>query len=534
MKRAKHKPKTHMGEREESSVNVPLFLLLLVILAVGGVVLYVLVLPYFIEPREKIVIVPYASATPVPPTLTPTVGQPTVGLPTPSPAPTLTPQGVGTRAPISLATALQVELLTKLVGHANPISSVAFSPDGKLLASADRGGLIILWDAVSLVEVRQVHSDSNTVSSLAFSPDSRLLAAGGNDTLVRLWDVPTGQALPPLDGPTGPVNSVAFSPEEALLAAGSDDGRVYLWNTGSGSLVATLVGHTSYVSCVAFNTSDGSILAAGGEDDTVRLWKVPGGAELGVLEGHTNNVVGLAFSPDGARLASVGADNTIRVWQYDADSRTWTEEYQISGHTENVNSAVFSPDGSLIVSVGAGLQDNTLRLWDASDGSQLRILFPVNEGAFTSVAFRPDGALLATGGTTFLALWAAPLGVQVQIDTPLLSPTPPLSDGGPAAGEAVPTAPAEASTEEASDQGGEETDCQLTTRFDEVNLRAGPGTDFDLLDTLAIDTTVSADGWAQGEEGFVWWRLADDEGWARGDLFVEIPEACFGLPQVTP
>jgi uncharacterized protein YraI len=382
---------------------------------------------------------------------------------------------------------------------------VVFSPDGRFIASGDMDGLVKLWNAASFVEQYTFHSASNRVDSVVFSPDGSQLAAGGQDTLVRLWDLQTAVELTPLSGPSGAVTSLAYSP--ALLAAGSDDGKVYLWNMPGGVMLGVLSGPTSYVTSVVFSP-DGTIIAAGGEDDAIWLWSIPAGNALGVLRGHTSTVSGLAFSPDGSTLASTSADHTVRLWNVLSQSPVIT----LTGHTENVNGVAFSPDGTLIASAAGGIEDNTVRLWNARTGEPLRILYP--GGPAHSVAFSPDGVWLVTGGATFVTLWAVTDTPLPTAPTPTVVPSPVLQPGVT-----------------------DSTACVLTARVNDVNLRSGPGTAYNIIGKLALDQQVQATGWITGEEGFTWWQLTNGA-WARGDVFVDadnqtIPDACLSLPPVS-
>ena len=471
--------------------------------------------------------VPYQSPTPAPNTPLPATDLPTTA---PTAQPSLAPTEGGPPGdllPITDDTALRIGTVAQLAGHSNAVSSVAFSPDGELLASGSLDGRVYLWDVASGDERAIYEIDTNRVNSVAFSRDGRLLAAGGNSPSVHLWEVSSDGSFPPLSGPGGAVRSVAFSPSGSLLAAGSDDSNVYLWNTSSGELMATLSGHSSYVTGVAFN-ADGSILASGSEDDTVRLWKVPGGALLGVLQGHSANVTGLAFSPDGVQLASAGSDRVIRVWNVASRRQVGT----LSGHTENANSVAFSPDGSLIVSAGSGIDDNTLRLWDAEALTQVQVLYP--DGPTNAIAFSPDGTLLASGGATFLTLWGVPRDSTAGPgESSTLFPTaapPTLFSDDESVFEAPTAAPT--LTREPVDIADDSTVCTLTPRYDEVNTRSGPGTGYEIAGQLRLGDTIEASGWNTDIEGFTWWKLEGD-GWVRADV-VTWPPVCQTLPRVEP
>jgi len=254
-------------------------------------------------------------------------------------------------------------LTSALSGHTGSVYSVAFSPDGRLLASGSSDWTIRLWDVGTGQVVRTLSRHTDSVYSVAFSPDGRLLASGSWDRTIRLWDVGTGQVVRTLSGHTYSVSSVAFSPDGRLLASGSDDRTIRLWDVGTGQVVRTLSGHTYLVNSVAFSP-DGRLLASGSSDRTIRLWDVGTGQLVRTLSGHTDWVRSVAFSPDGRLLASGSWDRTIRLW----DVGTGQVVRTLSGHTYSVNSVAFNPDGRLLAS---GSWDQTIRLWNVAMGVEL-------------------------------------------------------------------------------------------------------------------------------------------------------------------
>ena len=277
-----------------------------------------------------------------------------------------------------------------LEGHRHWVLSVAFSPDGKTLASGSYDN-IRLWD---------VETGTNTTTfsgfidalSVAFSPDGTILASGSQDFAVRLWDAETGRVIATLEEHTDEVPSVAFSPDGTILASGSRDRTIKLWEVVTGDEIATLERHADVVLSVAFSP-DGTILASGSQDRTIKLWEVVTGDEIATLEGHGNWIRSVAFSPDGSTLASAAySDDTVRLWDVATGQRIAT----FSGGIWGFNSVVFSPDGSVLAAGSGDRGDGTIELWDVATGSTVTTLAG-HTGGVHSVAFSPDGSTLASG-----------------------------------------------------------------------------------------------------------------------------------------
>jgi len=246
-----------------------------------------------------------------------------------------------------------------LEGHADRVSSVTFSPDGKLLASGSDDKTIKLWNVATGAVVRTLVGHSESVTSVAFSPDGSLLASGSTDSTVRMWEVATDTVRILSDAERGGIYTVAFSSDGKLLASGSWSGSVMLWD------VATRNGEQLHGQCgnvwsVVFSP-DCKLLAEAGVGAGAMLYDIPSGEARAFFAGHTTwaSLNCVAFSPEGELLAGGSEDQTISLW----DVSTGAVVRTLEGHRGPVNSIVFSPDGKLLAS---GSVDYMVKLWDVS------------------------------------------------------------------------------------------------------------------------------------------------------------------------
>jgi WD40 repeat protein len=292
---------------------------------------------------------------------------------------------------------IHTEILA-LPGHTGPVTSVAFSPDGKRVATGsgrpDIRGEVKIWDATTGRELLTLRGHTRGVNSVAFSLDGKRLASGSEDATVRVWDATTGEKLLTLHGHVDRVTSVAFGPQG--LASASSEGSVMLWNM-NGKKLRTFLGPRGGWSYSVALSPDGKRLASA-YSRTVKIWDVASGKELPDLDGLGHRV---AFSPDGKRLAAGRSkEDTAEVVLLDAISGQ--ELLALRGLTGYVTSLAFSPDGKRLVATTSsallwGVVLSGIKVWDTTTARELFTL----RGAGGCLAFSPDGkslAVTATGG----------------------------------------------------------------------------------------------------------------------------------------
>jgi hypothetical protein len=265
-------------------------------------------------------------------------------------------------------TASGQELLT-LTGHTGWVWGVAYSLDGRHLASGSYDQTVKIWDTASGQELLTLTGHTGPVHGVAYSPDGRCVASASYDGTVKVWDATTGQCLHTLKGHTGWVTAVAYSPDSRRIASAGVDRTVRVWDVSSGQECLTLKGDRvpmGAVHGVAYNP-DGCHLACASYDQTVRVWDASSGQELRSLKGHGGWVWGLAYSPDGRRIAGAGKDATVKIW----DTSSGQECLTLKGHTNGVWGVAFSPDGRRLASASF---DQTVKVWDATELTPQRLI----------------------------------------------------------------------------------------------------------------------------------------------------------------
>ena len=357
-----------------------------------------------------------------------------------------------------------------LAGHTDQVQSVAYSRDGRHLASAGYDGTIKLWDPATDQPIRS-WAAGRIVNVLAFHPDGTRLASTGDDRTVTLWDAATGQPIRTLAGHTRPIYELAFSPDGKTLASSSTDGTIKVWDIAADSPVRTLPDHRAdSAGGLAFSPDGKTLASAGGGEAAIRLWDVatgqrvrsftvagPAGSDSKSLPGMRQAQVQrywkpIAFSPDGKILAAGACDGTIQLWDaaagslvrplrnhheldlvsaltFSPDGKTlastrrtgrqvelWNPatghlQATIKGHNGGISDLAFSPDGAHLASA---CSDTMVRIWDTTRDQEARSL--VEQDEIAGVAFGPDGSYLATAGRDrTVTLWNLATGQVIRV-----------------------------------------------------------------------------------------------------------------------
>lgn len=293
--------------------------------------------------------------------------------------------------------------------HTGQVSGLAFSPDGKTLASSGFDGAVYLWQAgsgeLARPPLRERGAGVAAVYNVRFSPDGNALAAPCDDGTVLLWDLRTGDAtaVPPLKGHEGTVYDVAFSRDGKRLASAGNDGKVIVWDVALRQPIRVLPGHNGGAFAVAFGR-DSTTLASGGRDSSLIVWDTTSGNVRARLDGLPARVFTLAISPDGSTLAAGYADGGVEVRRL---AGLQSNRQLPKAHTSEVDRVAFSPDGQKLAS---GSRDRSVIVWDLKTGKQADYSLTGYRSEVYGLAFAPSGTVLASGsGDGTIVLWNLPL-----------------------------------------------------------------------------------------------------------------------------
>ncbi|HEX6681982.1 MAG TPA: helix-turn-helix domain-containing protein [Candidatus Limnocylindrales bacterium] len=286
-------------------------------------------------------------------------------------------------------------LAAVLSGHHAEVTGVAFSPDGRSIASSGRDGTARIWNRTEHREKMVLRQPDARFLGVAFSPDGRRLAVSTSEETddgprggVTLWDLAEPDFATVLRSPDPARIGVTFSPDGRNVATATTGGTVAVWDIDQGLRTQFRI-HNQTVNAIGFSP-DGLRLAVAGGDDTIRLWPTAGGPPPAELRGHDGDAFAVAFAPDGRHLASGGSDRSVRIWSLPG---TVAAAALLPGHESAVTAVAFSPDGRRIATAST---DRTIRLWDVANPAHALVLRG-HQGTVGAVAFSPDGRQLASG-----------------------------------------------------------------------------------------------------------------------------------------
>jgi RNA polymerase sigma factor (sigma-70 family) len=290
--------------------------------------------------------------------------------------------------------------------------ALAYSPDGKILATAGWDPDVCLWDSTTGKPLRRLVQEGRSCSSVAFSPDGKLLAATCDDHTLWIWEVTTGRRLAILHGHHGQLTSVSFSSDGKLLASGSWNGGILLWDVAKGTALRPLANLQRTVCAVAFSPS-GKTLAAASHDGQAHVLEVATGRHILRLAPDAQGTISVAFSPNGQRIATGTLGGNVTLWEASTGQRlrSWTEE---KGYAQSL---AFSPDGR-VLAVGHYVSGITprgpahIRLWETDTGREARRLEDC-AGTVQGIALSPDGSTLAASAGAMVRRWDVATGREL-------------------------------------------------------------------------------------------------------------------------
>lgn len=339
---------------------------------------------------------------------------PVVQAPAPTTMPNLPP-----KAPRSAKATLQqvrpqANTLYVCFGHTSRITALAWSPDGKYLASASYDKTVQVWDASNGKHLLTYKGHTQRVQTLTWSPDSKRIASGSDDATVHIWNAITGAHIMTYTKHTGEVRAVAWSPDGSRIASAGTDTTVQVWNATTGTVSYTYTGHGRAVEALTWSP-DNRRIASGGEDQQLHVWAITQDVQKRslfsslfsqnrsqlIIPCHTGNIKAVAWSPDRDVIAGATHHHRVHIWN--ANSRSIWFSYG-GGSSGIINAIAWSSGGKYLAS---GSNDKTVEIWNTQ---QRRPTFTYrgHTGYVMAVAWSPDGSHIASAGVDrTIQVWQA-------------------------------------------------------------------------------------------------------------------------------
>lgn len=305
----------------------------------------------------------------------------------------------------AVASHKQGSIIFNYQGHTQQVLAVAWSPDGKRIASGSRDGTVQVWNALTGTNVYIYYGHSNAVSALAWSPDSRFIASASWDKTVQVWNAATGQHHLTYQGHTADVNAVVWSPDGHFIASASTDTTVQVWNSTTGQQRLTYRGHTASVTSLTWSP-DSQDIASASEDTTAQVWNATTGQHLLTYRGHTKTITSIAWSPDGHAIASGSIDKSVQVWSATTGQVLYTYHgYNVEQAQKNpakgvlpdvIYAVAWSHNGrwlAVVTQVYCGDDCGIVLVWNASTGKQVSFFLAP---PMFALVWSPDDQYFAT------------------------------------------------------------------------------------------------------------------------------------------